>query len=101
MPSVFALLATGYGWVHTAIWTRQCPLQEWGQKLLNRFADTRAHLHSLATLLGDFFGGRHAQELLPQHPPCLRECGLPLLHPPSRRVEANDLLNKWTTARAY
>ena len=101
MPSAFGLLATGYGWEHTAIWTRQCPLQEWGQKLLNRFDDTRAPLHSLATLLGAFFVGHHAHALLPQHPPCLRECGLPLQLPPFRRVEGNDFINKWTTARAY
>ena len=99
MQSEFVLLATGYGWEHTAIWSRQCPRQEWGQKLLNRFADTRARLHSLATLLGDFFVGRHAQELLPQRPRCPRECGLPLQHRPSRHVEANDLLNKWTTGQ--
>ena len=96
MPSAFVLLATGYVWEHMAIWTRQCPLQEWGQQISNRFDETRPPLHSLATLLGAFFG-RHAHALLPQHP---RAC-LPLLHPPSRRVEANDLLSKWTTARAY
>ena len=72
MLSAFVLLATEYGWEHTAIWSRQCRLQEWGLELSNRFDETRARLHSLATLLGDI-----------------------------SHVEANDLLNKWTTARAY